>query len=93
MRAMLAHRRHQGLGMGGAHVFVDIQTIGGAAYWDDFGTQFVKHLGRDLVGRTVRAIDHYFEALERQVWRKRALAKLDIAARRIVQTFGFAQVA
>ncbi len=51
---------------------------------DHFGAEFVEHVGRDLVAGAVRAVDDDAPATQIEFARKRALAELDVAARRVV---------
>ena len=88
---VIFHRLHQRFGVGCADFVVDVETIGRATDGNHFRTQFMKHLGRDVVRRTVCRINHHFHAFERQVMRKSALAKLDVTPCRIVQTARFTQ--
>ena len=83
---------NQCLRMRCTHVFVDVQAIGRTANGNDFGTQFVKHFGSDLIGRAMGCIDHNSHALERKLIAEGALTKLDVATRSIIQTLGFAQL-
>ena len=76
---------HQGLGVGGAHLVVDVQPVGRAANGDHVGAEFMKDFGRNLVGRAVGGIHHNLQALEGELVGKSAFAKLDVAASRVVQ--------
>ena len=51
----------------------------------------MKHRGRYLIRRAVRAVDHNLQSTQRQLGGKRALAKFNVATGRIVQAFSFAQ--
>ena len=51
----------------------------------------MKHFGGDLVGGSVRSIHNDLQALEGQIVRKSAFAKLNVPTRRIVQAAGFTQ--
>ena len=50
-----------------AYVLIDVQAIWGAADSHNFSAQFMKHLGRYLVGRAMRRIDHNFHTLQGQI--------------------------
>ena len=82
---------NQGFRVGGAHFIIDVQAVGRAADGDNLGAQLMKHHGRDLVGRAVRAIDHEFQSSECQVMGKGAFAKLDVAPGRVFQPARLAQ--
>ena len=75
--------------MRGPHTFIDVQAIWCAANGDDAGTQFMKHLRRNLIGRAVRRVHHNLQPTQRELVVKRALAELDVAPRCIFQAAGF----
>ena len=85
VRTLRQHRCHQGLWVRGAGFVVDVHSIRRAADGDHIGAQFVKHLGRNLVGRAMGCIDHDAQALEREVVGEHTFAKFDVTPWRIVQ--------
>ena len=91
VRMVGAHRTHQRIRVGRTHLLVDVQAIRRTANRHHVGTQLVEYLGRDLVGRAMCRIHHDAQALERKVIGKRALAELDVATCRIVQSARLAQ--
>ena len=86
-----AYGSHQCVRMGCAETVVDVQAIGRAADGDHLGTKLMKHHGRDVIGRAMRAVDHNLQALERQVVGERAFAKFDVTPGGIVKPAGFSQ--
>ena len=52
------HRAHQRIRMSRANALVDVQAIRRAANGDHMRSQFMEHLGSNLIGRTMRRIDH-----------------------------------
>jgi hypothetical protein len=46
---------------------VDVEAIRRAADGNHLGTQFVEHLGRDVVGRAMGGIHDDLQTLEREV--------------------------
>ena len=82
---MFGHGLDQGLGVGGAHAFVDVQTVGSATDFDDLSAQLVEHGRGNLVGRAVGTVDHDLQAFERELGGEGAFAELDVTARSVVQ--------
>ncbi|AJP48466.1 hypothetical protein PG1C_08370 [Rugosibacter aromaticivorans] len=76
---------------GGADVVVDIQPIRRVTNADYFRTKFVKHLGGNVIRRAMRAIDHNLHAAQIEIVGKGALAKFNIAPRRIIHATRLAQ--
>ena len=77
--------------MGGTDFMVDVEPIGVTANRDHLGTQFVEHLGCDLIRRTMGTIHNNLHALERQVIGERALAEFNVPARRVIEPTGAPQ--
>ena len=77
--------------MGRAESGIDVQAVRRAANGYHLGPEFMKHLGRNVVGRAVRAIDHNFQAPKAQIIGKRAFAKFDVAPCGIVKPAGFSK--
>src|SRR5690606_21021075 len=78
--------------MGRADIGVDIEAVRLRTDDHHFGSQLPKHAGRYLVGRTVSAIDHQLEAGKVGTGRHAALAELDIAPGRVVNSRSLAQL-
>ena len=78
--------------MGGAHIAVDVQTIGRAADAHHLGPELMQYGRRDLVGSAMGRIDHDLQTLEGQIAGKRGFAKLDVTAGGIVEAPRLAQV-
>ncbi len=85
--------RLQLLHMGGAAVFVDIQTIRLSRQHRHIGAQLLEYTRSHFVGRTMGAIDNKLQPGKIGTGRHAALAKLDVAARRIVDARDLAQLA
>jgi hypothetical protein len=86
-----AHSTHQRVRMGGTDLVVDIDAVRSTPNRQHLSTQLMKHLGGHLVGSAMGRIHHNFEALEGQIRRKRALAKLNVPPCCIVESAGLAQ--
>ena len=71
-------------GVRGTNPLVDIQAIGRTPNGNDIGTQFMKHLGCNLIGCAIGSIHHNLHALQGEVIAESAFAKLDVPARSIV---------
>ena len=56
-------RAHQSIGMRGAHLVVDVQTIRAAANGIHFGTQLVEYFGSNVISGAMGCIYDYFQAL------------------------------
>ena len=50
--------------MEGAVAFVDVVSVGGTADFNDFGSEFVKDDGSDVIPGPVGAIDDDFETTQ-----------------------------
>ena len=74
----------QGFRVGSTHALVDVQAIGRTTDGNDIGTQLMKNLGRNLIGRAMGAIHHDLHALQGEVVAESAFAKFNVTARRIV---------
>ena len=70
------------LGVQRAAAVVDVPAVGLHAQLDHLGAQLVEHLGRDLVGRAVGAVDHDPHAVQGRLRGEGVLQELDVAARR-----------
>ena len=72
---------------------IDVLAVRIDAQCDDVGAQLFEHVGTDLVGRAVGAIDHDLEPVEGQRARHAALEKHQVAADGIVDARGLADFA
>ncbi len=81
---LVEHRLLQALQVSGAAVLVDVEPIWLHAQHADVRTELTEDAGRDLVGRTVGAIQHDLHPSEAGTGRYAALAELDVATGRIV---------
>src|SRR6266513_1920201 len=82
--SLIFHLGDQGLGRGGAKSLIDIETVGPDADRDDVGAQLMEHVGRDVVGRAMRAVDDDLHAFQVELGREGRLAELDVAPAGIV---------
>src|SRR5205807_1806953 len=78
------HLGDQALGRSGAKCLIDIETVGLDADRDDVGAQLMEHVGRDVVGRAMRAVDDDLHAFQVELGREGRLAELDVAPAGIV---------
>ena len=90
--AVAHHFFDQPLWFRGAAVGVDVHAIRLIANRDDVGAKLVQHRRRDVVARAVRAVDDEAQSTQVELGRKRALAKFDVAACRIVDPPRFAKL-
>ncbi len=79
------------LGMEGAAVVVDVDTIGLGGHGDDFGTEFAEDQRGDEVRSAVSAVYDNFQATEGDVIGG-VFGELDVAAAGVIDTGGFADV-
>ena len=75
-----------------ANTTIDIEAVRGSPFSDDVCAKFMKNIRRNMVRRTVGAVDVDPHALEIDLLADRRLAEFDVAARRIVKAPGFAEV-
>src|SRR5579862_58026 len=66
-----------------ADAFVDVDAVGLVADGDDVRAKLVKHGRRDVIRGAVRAIDDDLATAQVELVRERALAELDVTARRV----------
>ncbi len=92
VRTMRFDRLGQHLRMRGAAIAVDVDSVRLHANGIDLGSQFVKHMRRDMVGSAVRAIHHQSQPAQVEIVGKSTLAEFDVAARRIVDATCLAQL-
>ncbi len=62
---MLDDRRLQGLGAGRAAIEVDVEAIGLVADHGDMSSELLEHLGSDVAGGSVGAVEHDANTVER----------------------------
>src|SRR5262249_53078828 len=86
IRTMFPHSSLQRLGGRVADMIFDVETIGTGADGCNFRAELVQDVRRDMVGSAVSAVDHDMQAPQIEVRRKSALAELDIAANRVIDT-------
>src|SRR5262249_39713389 len=92
IRAMLPHRRLQRLRCGRANLMVDVESVGARGYRIDGGTEIVQHTRRDVICRTVGAIEHDTQAATVQLRGEGAFAELDVAADGVIDAPCFAEI-
>ncbi len=71
---------------------VDVEAVGRDRDREHLGAQFPEHGRRDLVGGAMRAIDDDAQPVEPQPFRKALLDELDVAAGRVVEPLGAAEL-
>src|SRR5208282_5429760 len=79
-------RTLQRLRMGRAATEIDVESIGFITNRDHVGAQFMEYARRDVVDRTMGAVDHQLQAAQVKPHRKRAFAEFDVAIDCIVDT-------
>ena len=91
VRPVDAYRTCQSPRIGRTKPVVDIQTVWLGPDGNDISADLVQYIGSDVVGRTMRAIHDNLKAAKIQFGRDRALAELDVAPTRILETRGLAE--
>ncbi len=91
IRLVLGDRALQGLRVHGPGLVVDVEPVRIGSYRFDVGAQLVEHGGSDVIGRTVRAVDHDLHPAKVERRRKRALAELDVAAPGVLDAARFSE--
>ncbi len=84
MRAAHAHGFGQRLGMKGPAALVDVLAVGGDPERHHAGPELLEHLGGDLVGGPVPAIDRHRKAVEREMPREGGLHEDVVPPDRVV---------
>jgi hypothetical protein len=75
-----------------AAILVDVFSVRLIAKDKNLGAELAQDAGRGFVGGAVRAIRHDAQPLERQTARRARLGKLDVAAQRVVNAHGLADL-
>ena len=78
--------------MGGAAVLVDVLAVGIDPHRDHFRAQFPERRRGDLIGRAIGAIDGDLQAVETHFIGQRALDRVDVAAARVIDAAGAADI-
>jgi hypothetical protein len=81
-----------GFRVNGPRHVVDVEAVRMHADGLDVGAELVEHMGGDLVGRAVRAVDHDFHPAQIERGGKGALAELDVAPGRVVDASRFSEL-
>ena len=63
-----------------ANATIDIEAVRGSPFGDDVCAKFMKNIRRNMVRRTVRAVDVDPHALEINLLADRRFAEFDVAA-------------
>ncbi len=90
IRAQLQYFFLQGLGMGGAAVLINIQSIRLNTNGHDFSTQLFKYGRPGRIGRTIGTVHDDAQAMQGQMPGKGAFTEFDVATPGILKLFGFA---
>src|SRR3982074_52323 len=88
MGAALAPLRGKRLGGGGAAILVDVEAVGIGPDREHLRAELPQGRGRDPIGRTIGAIDHDAQAIERKILRQGALGEFDVAVMNAVDALG-----
>ena len=86
------YRVGQKASIGRTAALVYVEPVRCHADGDNFGPQFPKRGRGDLIGGTISTIDHQLDAIKREMARKGALGKFDIARLAVVNAFGATQL-
>jgi len=77
-----------GVGLGSPHTFIDIEPVGRIPHRDDGGSKLREHVGRDVIGGSMGAINDHTNPVEIHTGCNRAFTKFDIPPRGILKALG-----